>query len=414
MTGSKLAKPQRILMTADTVGGVWTYALELARALQPHGVNVALATMGRRLSPEQSKQAGSIDTLEVFESTFKLEWMEDPWADVAKAGDWLLGLEARLKPDVIHLNGYTHAALPWRAPTILVGHSCVLSWWRAVYQERAPREWNVYRENVRAGLQAADLVVTPSRTMLKALRQHYGPLPNSSVIFNGRALPLLTARPKEKFVLSVGRLWDEAKNVDALAAIASNLPWPVYLAGENRKPEGEPLPLRGAECLGQLSEHKLLPWFARASIYALPARYEPFGLSVLEAALCGCALVLGDIPSLRELWRNAALFVPPGDPNILKDALTELISSPAWIATLGAKARWAARSYTPDRMAQEYFSAYSVAFQQSARHELCVTAPGRLARSRMIRRIGAHPVPSRGSRRARTAHSASSLEKLAA
>ncbi len=32
----------------------------------------------------------------------------------------------------------------------------------------------------------------------------------------------------------------------------------------------------------------------------LPARYEPFGLSVLEAALSGCALVLGDIPSLRE------------------------------------------------------------------------------------------------------------------
>ena len=43
----------KILMTADTVGGVWTYALELAGALAPHGVEVALATMGRRLSSAQ-------------------------------------------------------------------------------------------------------------------------------------------------------------------------------------------------------------------------------------------------------------------------------------------------------------------------------------------------------------------------
>ena len=48
----------------------------------------------------------------------------------------------------------------------------------------------------------------------------------------------------------------------------------------------------------------------RAAIYALPARYEPFGLSILEAALSGCALVIGDIPSLREIWADAALFVP--------------------------------------------------------------------------------------------------------
>ena len=38
---------RRILMTADTIGGVWSYALELAQGLVRHGVEVALATMGR-------------------------------------------------------------------------------------------------------------------------------------------------------------------------------------------------------------------------------------------------------------------------------------------------------------------------------------------------------------------------------
>ena len=46
---------------------------------------------------------------------------------------------------------------------------------------------------------------------------------------------------------------------------------------------------------GQLTTAEVRNVINTASIYALPARYEPFGLSILEAALSGCALVLGDI-----------------------------------------------------------------------------------------------------------------------
>ncbi|MEB3829625.1 glycosyltransferase [Phormidium sp. CCY1219] len=60
-----------------------------------------------------------------------------------------------------------------------------------------------------------------------------------------------------------------------------------------------------------MSPEELSHWYARAAIYAFPARYEPFGLSVLEAALSGCALVLGDIPRLREMWGDAAVFANP-------------------------------------------------------------------------------------------------------
>ena len=54
--------------------------------------------------------------LTVCESPFKLEWMEDPWSDVARAGDWLLGLEEAIQPDVVHLNSYVHGALSWHSP----------------------------------------------------------------------------------------------------------------------------------------------------------------------------------------------------------------------------------------------------------------------------------------------------------
>jgi glycogen(starch) synthase len=349
-------------MTADTVGGVWTYSLELTRALAPHGVEVTLATMGAPLTPGQWEEARALSNLQVEQSTFQLEWMDEPWADVQAAGEWLLGLEARLRPDVVHLNGYCHGALPWTSPTLMVGHSCVLSWWRAVKREEAPERYARYREEVARGLHAAGHVVAPTQTMLEALRGHYGALPEAEVIFNARRAEDFPPRfEREPFILTAGRLWDEAKNVAALESVAPRLGWPVKVAGESRHPSlGEVVHSRRVEPLGRLSPRELARWMGRAAIYALPARYEPFGLSVLEAALAGCALVLGDIPSLREVWGNsAALFVPPNDGDALAEALEVLRREPERRARLAACARVQALEFTPARMAVSYLAAYT-------------------------------------------------------
>src|ERR1044072_393622 len=85
----------RILMTADTVGGVWTYALELTRALQPYNVEVLLAIMGPSLNTSQQNDARSLSNLSLFKSNYKLEWMPECWPDVKRAGDWLLHLANR-------------------------------------------------------------------------------------------------------------------------------------------------------------------------------------------------------------------------------------------------------------------------------------------------------------------------------
>src|SRR4051812_48619280 len=217
---SSRTTPQRILMTADTVGGVWTYALELVRALAPEGIFVTLATMGGNLSPAQSREAAAIQNLEIIESNFKLEWMEHPWQDVADSGDWLLDIERRVRPEVIHLNGYAHAALPWSAPVVVVGHSCVLSWWKAVEGEEAPPVWGRYHQAVQAGVRAAELVVAPSRWMLNQLHHYYGPLPKACVIYNGRSAPDIAREEKEPIIFAAGRLWDDAKNIILLARIA--------------------------------------------------------------------------------------------------------------------------------------------------------------------------------------------------
>jgi glycogen(starch) synthase len=351
--------PRRVLMTADTVGGVWTYAIELARGLAERGVEVALATMGDPLNDFQREKADRIPRLKVFESTLKLEWMEDPWRDVEKAGEWLLGLEERFCPDLIHLNGYVHGSLPWNAPKVMVGHSCVLSWWQAVKGEPAPAgDWERYTREVSAGLAAADLVIAPSQAMLSSLLACYGSLPRTRVILNGRDTKAFKPTAKEPIVFSAGRLWDEAKNLEALEAAAPRLSWPVFVAGENHHPDGGEIRPHNTRLLGRLSQRALAAWLGRASIYCLPARYEPFGLSALEAALSGCALVLGDIPSLREIWKHRAVFVPPNDPDALEDAMTRLIQDPDRRASLAAGARARALQLTPERMVDSYLSAY--------------------------------------------------------
>ncbi len=358
----KLQSPKRLLMTTDTVGGVWTYALELAAALGTQEIEVALATMGPPLNDSQRQELTRCPSVRLFESTHKLEWMPDPWADVLKAGDWLLDLEKGLRPDLIHLNSFCHGALPWRAPRVVVGHSCVLSWWRAVHSTDAPPEWDRYRERVYAGLQAADLVIAPSQSMLAMLAEQYGPFGAWKVVYNGRSPSTPVPVSKEPFILAAGRIWDAAKNIKMLADVAPGLSWPVYIAGEGL-PSGN-----GAERvrhLGRLSLDELSTWFNRAGIYALPAKYEPFGLSALEAGLAGCALVLGDIPSLREIWGSAAWFVPPNDPRAFQDALNRFAAEPELRGEFGLRARARAVEYTPARMLEGYLAAYTEASGQS-------------------------------------------------
>src|SRR4051812_38058381 len=345
--------PRRILMTADTVGGVWTYALELARALARHDVSVTLATMGPLPSARQSREAAELPNLELVSTNWKLEWMDDPWRDVDAAGGWLLELEQRVRPDLIHLNGYTHGQLPWSAPTVVVAHSCVLSWWNAVKNKPAPAVWSEYQQRVRAGLQATSLVIAPSQWMLSELREYYGALPAAAVIYNGREIePRLPE--KEPLIFAAGRIWDEAKNIRLLSAVAPELSWKVAVAGDSGTAEWP-----GVQLLGRLERDEMTRWLWRSSIYAFAAKYEPFGLSVLEAALARCALVLGDIPSLREIWGDSALYVDTQSPGPLRRMLEDLIAAPDALEELADRAYARALEFTPDRMVAQYLSAYA-------------------------------------------------------
>lgn len=362
----------RVLMTADPVGGVSSYAVELIAALEPHGVEVALATLGGPLPAALRAELEARPNVSLHESGYRLEWMADPWRDLARAGDWLLELEERTAPDVVHLNHLAHGDLPWDHPVLVTGHSCVLSWWSAVHGCAAPQSWSRYREWVTGSLQAADAVAAPTRAMLRQLRRFYEPLPRAHVVLNGRDASRYHCARKEPLILTAGRLWDEAKNLAALAAAAPQVHWPIVAVGAAAAPGVDTTDAPAAcmdaiQWLGPLSPGELAGWYARAAVYALPARYEPFGLTALEAALSGCALVLGDIASLREVWGDAAWYVSPDDCAGLRDALNELAADPARRTELAQRALQRARRYTPERMASAYLTIYHELASSAAR-----------------------------------------------
>lgn len=355
---------RRVLLTGDTAGGVWTFTLELASGLIGHGLEVCLATFGPSVSDEHRRSAANVKGLRWFHWMSKLEWMADPWNDVESAGRWLLRLAQREGAELLHLNTLCHADLGWSIPVVTTVHSCVASWWQAVHQSPLPASWNRYRSSVEASLDASTLLITPSKAALETLPLHYDvDTQGALVIPNGRTLAFFRGRRKKPMIFSVGRLWDEAKNIEALARLAPSLEWPVYLAGEA---DG---PLPGCRMLGQLGTPELSHWYAKASIYVSAAKYEPFGLSILEAAMSGCALVLNNIPSLVENWSGAAVFCDPGE---LKDVLRGLMASPETRKMLSERAVVRSSRFTQERMVTNYLAAYQLAFSKGqvavARH----------------------------------------------
>jgi glycosyltransferase involved in cell wall biosynthesis len=221
---------------------------------------------------------------------------------------------------------------------------------------------------MRHGLTHASEVVAPSAWMLETLQRNYA-VTNGRVIPNGRDAGEFVPGVKAPLVFAAGRLWDPAKNLTALDEVAEGLPWPVYVAGEPRHPDGNTtVTATHLQLLGRLPARTIAAWLRSASIYAFPARYEPFGLSILEAALAGCTLVLGDIPTLRELWDGAAVFVSPDNPDTLRVALEGLIDDPGLRQALSMRARKRALAWTPSRMAKAYLGLYTDLITQPHLH----------------------------------------------
>jgi len=362
----------RILMTTDTVGGVWTFTAELARQLLSRGHAVALASFGREPSEEQ--QAWCRSTQWMFGDRFlyrasaaPLEWMSENEIAYSAAEQVLREMAARFRPELLHTSQYCLGRMPLRIPRVITAHSDVLSWAEACrpagLEESA---WlDRYCELVQEGLDEADCVVAPTFGMAEALHRNFEVRCPTRVIYNGRDVSTTWPAPHRYLrAISVGRLWDEAKGLTTLTHIDS--PMPILVAGEESF-DGAAAPRQAQlQALGRLSERALIAAFRTSSIYIAASRYEPFGLAPLEAALCGCAVVARDIPSLREVWGEAATYFQ--DAEGLERLMRFFSADQAALQQAQLAAMTRAKRYTAEQMATAYLDIYK-GLQRSARSE---------------------------------------------
>jgi glycosyltransferase involved in cell wall biosynthesis len=346
----------RVLVSTDTVGGVWQYALELAGGFAARGTQIVLAVMGPPATEAQRAAAGAIPGLQLIETGLPLDWLADGPARLEEAARRLTEIAERLDVDTIHL--HAPALVPWTdwpAPVVAVAHSCVGTWWRDVHGGPMPDDLAWRAEATARGLGQADQVIAPSEAFAAALRTCYGRDYRIRVIRNGRR-PVLARAVRRPRVLTAGRLWDEGKNIAILDAAAALLAHVVCAAGPVAGPNGAAAACSNLRLLGCLGEAALATEYRAAAVFVSVARYEPFGLAVLEAAQAGCALVLSDIPTFRELWADAALFVDPGDAPRLAATLRDLLREPARWMAWGERARERALAFSAARMVAETYA----------------------------------------------------------
>jgi len=356
----------RILLTTDVVGGVWSYAEELVDALRERGHTVALVSLGGAPRAEHRAWLAARRDLPYTALPNALEWMPDPEPSLTDSILELRRIADRFRPDIIHSNQFVYGAHELGAPALVVAHSDVVGWWRAVRGDEPPNDawFRRYRGWVDAGLRGAARRAAPSASLAAEISAAYAVDPD--VVFNARSAAHFAASPvRERTVVSVGRLWDEAKGVRDLADAAKFLreEIDVVLAGPAQPPTGgPPFPtvLPGVRYAGVLPAEALAALLGRAAMYVATSRYEPFGLAPLEAALAGCALVMTDIPTFRELWDGVAEFYPAGDVRALADRIRLLDADSSLRAALadGARSR-AMQRYSPERMADGYERLYS-------------------------------------------------------
>jgi glycosyltransferase involved in cell wall biosynthesis len=357
----KRASGMRIMMTTDAVGGVWNFSTTLACALGAAGVEVLLVCLGPRPTMAQRDALKGHQGVSLLESDLLLEWQDPAGTDLSRARSVLGAIADRFAPDLIHFNGFREASLDWKVPTVVVAHSCVNSWASACLEPEAFRgsEWLTYTSNVRASLRRADAWVAPTLSFRDVMARQYAVPANSLVIWNGVEGFSSGHQPKLPVILGAGRVWDKAKNLSALSSMAVEIDWPIKIAGPIRTNEaGSAIRRSGCEYLGEIAHDVLLREMEAASIFVSPALYEPFGLSVLEAAGARCALLLSDIPTFRELWEGAAIFFDPHHPEELGRCLQSLCRDPVQRARLQRAAADRAKCYLLRETANKYRELY--------------------------------------------------------
>ncbi len=118
--------------------------------------------------------------------------------------------------------------------------------------------------------------------------------------------------------------------------------------------------------VGYISQADLGKLFRHAQAFVMPSLYEGFGLPVVEAMSCGCAVITSNAGSLPEVAGDGAQTFAPADAAGMSDALARLLRNPNELSLWRARALKHSADFSWSRAAKETVSVYHRAWQRTA------------------------------------------------
>lgn len=189
--------------------------------------------------------------------------------------------------------------------------------------------------------------------------------------------PATCAKAADNFALWVGTL-TRRKNpqgaIDAVALVNKTLELPLVMVGASYRgfnDAGLTLTRDGGATVrftDRVETFAELAHLYRSAVCLLfPSFHEGFGLPALEAMAHGCPVVASDIPTLREVCGNGALYCDPHDPRDIAEKLRMVAQDPQLRERLRLLGLARVKEFSWKRCARETFAILSAALTSRAK-----------------------------------------------
>lgn len=259
------------------------------------------------------------------------------------------------KPDVIHFHAEGPCVcLPMarRAGIRTVATIHGLDWQRAKWGKLGSA---YIKHGEKAAAKCADEIIVLSHSAQDYFRKNYNRktvfIPNGmdpKVPYQPREISQRWGLEKGSYILFLGRLVPEKRPellIDAFKSINTTNKRLVIAGGSSDTSEYERQLHERAKgdsrilFTGFVTGKPLAELYSNAYCYVLPSDVEGMPMSLLEAMAYGCACVTSDIPECSDVLAETGAIFTRGDVAALREVLTALLSNPAYVTKLGAKAK---------------------------------------------------------------------------
>ncbi|MCC5877816.1 MAG: glycosyltransferase family 4 protein [Candidatus Sumerlaeia bacterium] len=298
-----------------------------------------------------------------WESLKHIHFVES-WADPTShpVGEWWLHtrlprLLRDMGADVFYGPAYTAPMWVPRGVGRMVMFHDDLAW---SHPESYPRKFREFiRLQMRMSVLSAERLIFPSHAACGSCQRRLGiDKSRVGVVHHGlsaRTGGVVPLSGREDLVVCVASA-ELRKNQIVLARALSGRQAPgLVLVGYSPRSTAQLEEIRALraplEIVPVASQSQVDSWLSRAAIFALPTEGEGFGLPVIEAMAAGTPLLLSDIPIMREVAGDAAVYLPPRSPRAWAEGIDALLADESRREEMVAKGLERIKNYSLENCA---------------------------------------------------------------